>query len=158
MSSGSDFPVWNVARVISAEKLALSSFFHVSFSYCLILCNNFSPTYLSVSFSLSSLLLFYFCLLLSCISFFLFFAPHLTTLLFCFWFSPSRHLKCFGLFSSLRLNVFLSSLFLLSSLFICFSLPAYLVLILFYFFSSICCFCTTLYFCLVSFSFLLFFL
>lgn len=49
MSSGSDFPVWNLARIISAEKLALSSFFHVSFSYCLT-CVIIFPLHLSFRF------------------------------------------------------------------------------------------------------------
>jgi len=92
MSSGSDFPVWNLARVISAEKLALSSFLHASSSYCLTVCNYFFPTLLSALSSLSVLLPFYVCFLLSCISFFLFFSLHISLRYFLslvFSFSPS---------------------------------------------------------------------
>ena len=67
-----------------------------------------------------------------------FFSPHLTTLLFCLWFSLSRHLKCFGLLLSLRLNVFFSSfayLYFLLYLFLFVCLFIYYFII---FFSCIC--------------------
>ena len=126
MSSGSDFLVWNLARIISAEKLALSSFCHVSFSYCLTVCNYFFfLTLLSVLFSLSNLLPFYFCFLLSCILLFLlfFYSSHYATSLFLVLsFSPTGNFYSFvSMYSSLPLLVFsffFIYLFLLVCLFI----------------------------------------
>jgi hypothetical protein len=67
-----------------------------------------------------------------------FFAPHLTMLLLCLWFSPSRHLICFGLFSSFRLNVLLSPYTYFYFLLYLFVSPCLLMYFLFYFFSLIC--------------------
>jgi hypothetical protein len=56
--------------------------------------------------------------------------------LFCLWFSTSRHLKGFGLFSSLRLKVFLSSFTYFYFLIYLFVSPCLLIYFLFYFIFS----------------------
>jgi hypothetical protein len=136
-------------------------FFHVSFSYCLTVCNYFfSYTSFRLIFTFYPSL--YFCFLLSCISFFTFFTPHLITLLFCLWFSPSRHLKCFGLFSSLGLKVFLSPFTYFYFLPYLFVSPCLLIYFLFYFIFSplfaVILYHSLFFFRSLLFSFLLFFL